>query len=54
MLVVFALYKVSESIQGLSQNVRAIAALALLGGAYGFAASRVLRAIELKAWEGTP
>ena len=47
MLVVFGLYELSGSIRSLSQSMRAIAALALLGGTSGFFASRVFRAIEL-------
>lgn len=50
MLAVFGLYEFSESIQGIAPEVRVIAVVVLLGGVYGFSASRVLRAIELKAW----
>jgi hypothetical protein len=50
MLLIFGLYEFSESVQGVSQKVRFIALVVLLGGVYGVSASRVLRAIELKAW----
>lgn len=50
-LATFALYELSASIEWLSPGVRQGIALALLGGAYVFAANRVLRAIEFKLWE---
>lgn len=49
----YALYELSASIEMLSQSMRALMAITAIGAAFGFAASRVLRAIEFVVWAET-
>lgn len=50
MLTVMLLHEASKSVPELSSGIRAIAAVSLLGGVFGFAANRVLRNIEFRLW----
>lgn len=52
--VVYAIYELSALIEIFSQSTRGLLAISALGGAYGFAASRVLRSIEFVVWVETP
>ena len=53
-LAVYALYEFAASVEVLSSNARALVAVIALGAAYGFAANRVLRAMEFVVWSQTP
>jgi hypothetical protein len=53
-LAAYAFYELSASIEMLSQSMRALLSITAMGGAFGFAASRVLRAIEYVVWAETP
>lgn len=50
MLTVMLLHEASKSVPELSAGIRAIAAVSLLAGVFGFAANRVLRNIEFRLW----
>jgi hypothetical protein len=53
-LAIYALYEFAASVEVLSPKARVLAAVIALGVAYGFAANRVLRAIEFVVWSRTP
>lgn len=51
---VYGLYELSAPVEMLSKSTRALLAVTAIGGAFGFAASRVLRAVEFVVWAETP
>jgi hypothetical protein len=52
-LAVYALYEFAASVDVLSSNARVLVAVVALGAVFGFAANRVLRAIEFQVWSQT-
>ena len=50
MAAIYFLYELSASIEALSQSTRALLGIIAICCAYGFVASRVLRAIEFVVW----
>jgi hypothetical protein len=50
MVMIFATYELSKTFHAISPGARGVTALVLLAGVWGFAASRVLGAIEFKVW----